>query len=78
MPRLPLPVRQPARALVVVVAYVGLTLLALLVGHRAAGSLGLFYGGTAACAGLLAVALLAPVPRERTGPSEARPVLRRG
>ena len=78
MPRLSLPLRQPARALVVVVGYLVLSLLAFGVGRAAAGNIGLIYGGMAASAGLLAVALLAPVPKGRTDDPDARPVLRRG
>lgn len=73
-----LPHRQPGRALVVVAGYLAFTLLALALGAASAGPLGLVYGAMAACAGLIGVALLAPVPRGRTDDPEARPVLRRG
>lgn len=73
-----LPRRQPARALTVVVIYLLASALALAVGHAAKGSIGLVLGLMAVCAGLLAVALLAPLPQGPSDDPEQRPVLRRG
>jgi hypothetical protein len=75
VPRLPL--RQPGRALTVVVAYLAFTALALALGRAASGNVGMLYGGMAACAGLIAVALLAPLPKGQADDPDARPVLRR-
>ena len=76
MPRLPL--RQPGRALIVGLGYLVLTALALAVGAASAGPLGLVYGAMAACAGLVPLAMLAPLPKGRADDPDARPVLRRG